>query len=72
MALDSSNQQPSNPPARQRSWTPPTEAEIARMAEVTPADIADAIRDLRQKYPELAREWGLSDERARRAEKRAR
>ena len=54
------------------NWQPPSEQEIARRARITAADVADAIKHLRQRYPELAAKWGLNGDRSRRPAKRPR
>jgi hypothetical protein len=60
-----------NEPPRQ-AWQPPSERDIRRMATITPQAVADAIQHLRQRYPDLARKWGLNGDRSRRASRRPR
>jgi hypothetical protein len=59
-------------PQTKPRWEPPSADEIARTAKVTAADIADAIRHIQDKHPELAAKWGLDRERSKRFPKRKR
>lgn len=64
------NNQPVN--RRPSNWQPPSDKRIRELALIRPEDIADAIKHLRQRMPDLAEKWGLNARRPAKNPRRAR
>lgn len=64
--------QTNKPVSPRRNWRGITDKRLRELALITPADVADAIKHLRQRMPDLAQKWGLNARRPAKNPRRTR